>query len=61
MGGRPSMRFGTGWGTAGEVRDGSGDPRGGPGRVEGPSGRSGTGRRTHGEVLHGSGDYRGGP
>ena len=29
-----------------EVQDGSGDPRGGAGRVEGPLGRSRTGRGT---------------
>ena len=38
-----------------EVRDGSGDLRGSPGRVGGQSGRSGTGRRTLGEVLDGLG------
>ena len=47
--------------TLGEVRDGSGDPRGGPGRVEGPSGSSGTGRGTLGEVWDGSRDPRGVP
>ena len=49
-------RSGTGRGTPLEVRDGSGDSRGGPGRVENPQvgpglvvglpGRSGTGRGT---------------
>ena len=50
-----------GQGTFKEVRDGSGDPRGGPGRVgghsersKGPSVKSGTGQGTlgesHGEV-----------
>ena len=33
-----------------EVRDGSGEPRGGPGRVRGPSQLSGMGRGTIGEV-----------
>ena len=40
----------TGWGTLGEVRDGSEDPRGGPGRVGGPLERSGMGRGTLGKV-----------
>ena len=39
-----------GWETYVEVRDGSGDPRGEPGRVEGPSERSGTGRANYLEV-----------
>ena len=62
------MRFGTGWGTRGEVRDGLWDPRGGPGqagnpwggagRVGGLSGRSWTGLGTLGEVRDGSGDSR---
>ena len=43
------------WGTLGEVRDGSGDPRGGPGQIVGPSGRSRTGQRTLKEVRDGSG------
>ena len=65
----------TGQGTLGEVWDGSGDPREGPGRVGGPSGRSrkpsvrsSTGRRTLwevrknlGEVQDGSREPRGGP
>ena len=42
-----------GWGTLGEVRDGSGDPRGCPGRFVGPSGRSETGWGTLGEVRDG--------
>ena len=41
---------GTGQVTLGEVRDGSGDPRGGLARVEGSSGRFGMGRAKHGEV-----------
>ena len=40
-------------GTLEEVRDGSGDPRGGPGRVGGPSGMFVTSRETHGEVRDG--------
>ena len=47
-----------GRGTFGKVRDGSGDPTGGTGRVGGHSGRSGTGRGTHPEVLDRSGDTR---
>ena len=52
------------------VRDGSEDPRGGPGRVGGtsvglgrvwgPTERFGTGRGTHKEVRDGSGQPRGG-
>ena len=38
------MMFVTGRRTIGEVRDGSGDPKEGPGWVGGPLGRSGTGR-----------------
>ena len=38
----------------GEIRDGSADPRGGPGRVGGPSGRYETGRGTIGEIRDGS-------
>ena len=45
----------TGRGTIGEVWDGSGDPQGGPGRVEGPSGRFGTGWGTLEEVRTGRG------
>ena len=45
----------------GKFRNGSEDPRGGSGWVEGPLGRFGTGRRTLGEVRDGSGDPRGGP
>ena len=44
----------------GVVRDGSGDPRGGQGRVVGPSGRSGTGQVTLAEDQDGSWDRRGG-
>ena len=43
-------RCGTGWETNGEVRDGSGDIWGGPGRVKGPLGRSGTGLEKCGTV-----------
>ena len=56
--------------TIGEVRNGSGDPRGGPGLVMGLTGRSGTcwglsmrfgtGRGALGEVRDGSEDPRGG-
>ena len=63
--GGPSLRFGTGRGTLGKVRDRSWDPwvgagwvgrhLGGLGRVEGPSGIFGTGRGTLGEVRDGSG------
>ena len=42
-------------GTIGKIRDGSGDPLGGPRRVERTSGRSGTGRGNLGEVRYGSG------
>ena len=45
----------------GEVRDGSGDPLGGPGWVNGPSGRSGMGLFMLVEVWDGSGDHPGGP
>ena len=61
-------RFGTGQVTLEEVRDGSKDPRVGPGRVggnsescgliRGPSGRPGTGRVTHEEIQDGSWDPR---
>ena len=44
-----------------EDRDGTGDPQGGPGRVEGPFGRSRKGRGTLGEVRDGLGDPREGP
>ena len=54
------MRSGTGWGTLGEVRDGEGDPRGGPRRVGGPSGRYGMARETLGKVRDGSEDPWGG-
>ena len=45
-----------GRGTFGEVRDGSEDPSGGPGRNVGSSGRSGTGRGTLGEAQDRFGD-----
>ena len=45
----------TGRGTLGEVWDGSGDSRGGLGRVLGPLGWSGTGRGTLREVQTGRG------
>ena len=50
--------FGEVWdgrGNYGEVRDGSGYPPGGLGRVGGPSRRSGTGRGTLGDVRDGRG------
>ena len=50
-----------GWGTIGEVRDGSGDHRGGPGQVGRPTGRFGTGQKTLGEIRDRSEDPRGGP
>ena len=60
-----------GGGTLGEVQDGLGDPRGGPGQVGdtqgglglvgGPSGMSRTGRGTLPEVQKRVGDTRGGP
>ena len=66
--GGPSGKFGTVLGTLREVRDGSGDARGGTGRVGGLSEKSGTGCGTLGEdwetlreVRDGSGDPRGGP
>ena len=43
----------TGQWTLGEVRNGSRDLRGGPGRVRGPSWRSGTCRGNHPNVLDG--------
>ena len=45
---------GTCRGTLREVQDGSGDPRGGLGRVWGPSGKSRTCRETLGVVRNGS-------
>ena len=45
-----------GRGTLGEVWDGSKEPPGGSGRVEGTSRRSGTGRETIEEVREGSRD-----
>ena len=63
-GGRPTGRSGMGWGTLGEVWNGSGDSRDGPEWISGPSGRSepvggplgrfGTGRGTLWEVWDGS-------
>ena len=47
-------RFGTGRVTLGEVRDGSGDPRGGLGRFWSTLGRFGTGRGTLGVIQDGS-------
>ena len=44
-----------------QVRDGLGDPSGGPGMVRGPSGRSGTGKGTLGEYRDGLGDTWRGP
>ena len=43
--------------TLGEVREGSGDPWGGPGRVERPSWRSGTGQGSLGEAGTGRGTF----
>ena len=43
-------------GTFLEVQDGSGEPRGGPGRVEGPWRKSGMGQGTLPEVRDGLGD-----
>ena len=42
--------------TLGEVWDGLGNARGGPGWIEGPSGKSGTGRGMLVEVRDGSWD-----
>ena len=56
--GGSSGRFETCRGTLWEVRDGSRDPRGDPGRVEGPTGRSGTGRGTIGEIRGTFGEVR---
>ena len=47
--------YGTYRGTLGEVRDGSEDPRKGPGRVGGPSGKSWKGPGTLPEVQDWSG------
>ena len=41
----------------GEVRDGSGEPPGGPGTVGGPSRRSGTGRVHYGKSRMGRGTH----
>ena len=46
-----------GRGTLGVVLDGSGEPRGGSGRVGDPAGRSGTGRRTFGVDRDGSENF----
>ena len=54
----PAERSGTGRGTFGAVRDGSGDPLGGFKRVKGSSEIFETGRGTHREVRDGSGDLR---
>ena len=53
----PVGRSGKGWGTHPMVRDESGDPWAGPGRVGKPSKRSGTGRETLPEVRDGSEDH----
>ena len=53
MGWGTLRRSGKGQGTLKEVWDGSGDPRGVPGRVGGPSETSVTGQGTHGEVRDG--------
>ena len=58
--GEPTGRSRTNWGTHGEVRDGSGDPRGVQGRMGEPSGRSGTGWGTIEEVWDGTADPQGG-
>ena len=50
-----------GQGTLEEVWDGSGDPRDGPGRVEGLTGRFMTGQGTIGKVRDWSRVSRGGP
>ena len=64
--GEPTWRYETSRATLGEVRDGSGDPRGGrdgsgdpqggPGRLGGTSERSGAARGNLEEVWDGSGD-----
>ena len=51
----------TGRGTLGEVRDGLGDPQGGPRHVGGASRWSVTGQETLGEFREGSVDHRGDP
>ena len=56
MSGRSEMSLGT----IGEVQDGLGDHRLGPGRVRGPARRFGTGQGTLGGVRGGSGEPRGG-
>ena len=69
--GRTTRRSRTGRGTLGEVRERSGYPSAGlgrvrdhwvgPGQVEGTSRRSGTGQGTHPEVQDGSGEPSGCP
>ena len=49
-----SGRSGTGWGALAKVRDGSGEPQRGLGRVEGIVVRFGTSQGTLGEVQAGS-------
>ena len=66
MGWRTLLEVREGSGSLGEIRDGSGDPPEGPGRVEytmgspgclrGPLGRSGTGPKILGEIRDGSGN-----
>ena len=53
------MKSGTGRGNLGEVWDGSGDPRKGPGRVVGTTGRSETGLGTLGVVRETLEEFRG--
>ena len=43
-----------------DLREGSGVPPGGPGRVMRPTRRYGKGRETHPEIREGSGDPPGG-
>ena len=52
----PSVWSGTALGTIWEVRDGSGEPRGGPGRDARPSGRSETGRNNITSYEHAQGN-----
>ena len=56
MGQRTLWQVQDGWGTLGEFRDGSREPRGGPKRVGGLSRRFGTGQETLGQVRDGSRD-----
>ena len=58
--GGPLLRSGTGKVTLREVREGSGIPQGGPGRVWGPSGRSRMSRSTPEDVRNGLEVPRGG-